>query len=111
MRPAAPGETVFRLLEGPEPTADQFLSDEADGRSQNLARTQSLAIHRGFSTRRTLGQAITLARTLEKPYVAEIVLTWEEGDAIARTLSTNGHHTVWADPASISNRVRNVYEV
>jgi hypothetical protein len=48
---------------------------------------------------------------MRRRYVAEVALTWEEGDAIARTFSTPGHHTVWAHPDLISKRILDVHEV
>jgi hypothetical protein len=70
-----------------------------------------MALYRGFSVRATLPQALSLARSLRKTHIAEIVLDWEEADAVARTLQTRGHHTVWADAESVRLRIRDVHEV
>jgi hypothetical protein len=108
---------VFRLVSNGQPTGDDFLSDEAEGRIQNLARSGSMAIYRGFSVRATLAQARSLARSLQGRtgqafFVAEVPLDWSDGDAIARTFPASpGHHTVWAHPDLISQRVTQVHPV
>jgi hypothetical protein len=106
-----PGEVFFRILDGRGAVPANFLSDEQDGRVHNLPRTQNMAIHRGLSVRKTLAQAASLARVLGKDAVAEVEVTWREGDAVARTLSTRGHHTLWAHPDLIAQRVRRVHAV
>jgi hypothetical protein len=106
---AEPGETVFRLLEGPEATVDDFLTDEQTEKVDTLAATGSMAIYRGISVRRTLPQARRLARLLRRDYIAEVTLTWREGDALARTFRTSGHHTLWAHPEQVWRRVVQVH--
>jgi len=111
VRPADPGETFFRLLRGSEPQVEDFLSDEQDERVESLAATGSMALYRGFSVRNTLAQARRLAKApgLRREYIAELSLTWKEGDAVARTLSTPGHHTLWGNPELLLKRVMNVH--
>src|SRR5690348_3027090 len=96
VRPPEPGEIFYRLCDADAPGASAFLSDEAAGRASTLARVANVALYRGLSVRATLPQAMSLARAIHKPFVAEIELTSGDGDAVARTLSTRGHHTVWA---------------
>ena len=111
VRPPVADETVFRVLQGDEASAEEFLSDEQTGKRRTLDTSQSVAIYRGFSVRRTYPQAMSLAALLGKRRVAEIVLISEEGDAIARTLKTRGHHTLWADPTAIANRSNDIHNV
>jgi hypothetical protein len=114
VRPPDAEFILFRIIEDIQAAEGDFLSDEWAGKARDL-RT-SLAIHRGFSCRATLNQARSLGRLLEeqrgrKQYVAEFVLEAEEGDAVARTFKTRGHHTVWANQALAHRRVRDVHEV
>jgi hypothetical protein len=111
VRPADPGEIVYRVLRGLEASVADFLPDELDPRSQTLARSGSTALARGISVRATLPQARRLARFLRRSHIAEVELTWEEGDAIARTLTTAGHHTLWAHPDLVFARVLAVHAV
>jgi hypothetical protein len=105
VRPAEPGETVVRLMDGPQLDASAFLTDEQDGRVESLAATGSMAIYRGCSVRRTsFPQARRLARLMRREYVAEVTLTWKEGDAIARTFSSAGHLTLWGNPELLATR-------
>ena len=101
----------YRLCDDDPPGANAFLSDEAAGRASTISRVANVALYRGFSVRATLNQAMSLAHAIRKPFVAEIELTWENGDAVARTLSTRGHHTAWAHAALVVQRVRRVYPV
>src|SRR5437016_407589 len=111
VRPPEPGEIFYRLCDTDRPGADAFLSDEAAGRTSTIVRVASVALYRGFSARATLAQATSLARVIHKPVVAEIELSSDDGDAAARTLSTRGHHTVWAHAELVARRVRRVYPV
>lgn len=110
VRPANPGETMFRILESESPRLEDFLSDEHVGRLRTLDETQNIAIYRGISVRATLTQARNLAKLLRKPIIAEVLLVAEEGDCIARTLHTRGHHTVWGAPERISQRVLRTHQ-
>lgn len=106
---------MFRVVWNDPPIAEDFLSDEDNPGITRYALGTSVAVYRGFSTRATLPQARSLARRMakhraEEPLVAEVELTWEEGDAIARTFS-RGHHTVWAHPELISRRVIQVHRM
>jgi hypothetical protein len=107
--PAEPGERVFRLLEGAEPSIQDFVTDEQSEKTENLARSGSMAIYRGISVRRTLPQARRVARQLRRGFVAELELTWRDGDAIARTFKTPGHHTLWGHPDLLLSRVVDIH--
>lgn len=111
VRPAVAGEVVFRVISSEAPSPADFLSDEEAGHGQNLPRHQNMAIYRGFSVRKTLNQAQSLARSLGKSYVAEVELSPHDADAIARTFKPRGHHTVWAQPHLIAARVTRVHGV
>jgi len=111
VRAAEPGETVFRLLDAADPIADDFTTDEQNQKVETLAATGSMAIYRGISVRRTLPQARRLAKALRRDYIAELSLTWKEGDALARTFSTPGHHTLWGHPDQLLGRVVAVHAV
>lgn len=109
--PPGDGLIVFRIVSSDEADPNEFLSDEQDGRVQTLLRSNSMALYRGFSVRASLAQAQKLARVLDRRYVAEIELDWRDGDSIARTFRTTGHHTIWAHPDLIAGRVRAIHPV
>ncbi len=114
VRPPDSGAVLFRVVENVPAAEEDLLSDEQAGKHRDLL--MSAALYRGFSCRATLNQARSLGRLLEdqrgrKQYVAELVLEAEEGDGVARTFKTRGHHTVWTDAALAILRVRHVHDV
>jgi hypothetical protein len=111
VRPADTNEVIFRVVDRRNPGPAQFRSDEEDGRTDALLRTQNVAIYRGFSARNTLIQATKLARLLDKQWVAEVALDADEGDCVAHTLTSRGHRTIWAEAESVSQRILAIHAV
>ena len=111
VRSAIEGERFFRIVPTETPRVEDFSSDAEAGRHRTLRELGSIALYRGFSVRATLSQARGLAALLRHPYVAEIALTPEEGDDVARTLRTRGHHTLWVEAESVRRRVVAIHGV
>ena len=93
----AEGLTVYRLLYGRVPVAEDFRSQSPQRAAQ--AGTPEL-LRAGLSHFLTLADA-ERARALPASRVARIVLEPGRGIHVARTGRRPGHVTVWARPADL----------
>lgn len=103
-----PPESVYRLITVPGTITDSFKSAFERGVRRRWP-SEDAALHRGISTRRALRQAAKYAAVMNQGHevvrgqlppiasIAQIEVDGARGQAMARTLKSRGHYTVWAE--------------
>lgn len=110
------GLVFYRLLRDAAAPPDEFSSNRDLGKRQRSA--ENALIFRGISVWQQIEQAESLARHLNhlaprrRPfrYIAAVETDPVHGHACAQTRS-EGHWTIWGEPAEFSGRVRGVFPV
>lgn len=94
---------VYRLIAGPRPAREDFLSDRESGKKPRNVSPEMLRRHQGFSVWMTREGAIAAARRYaalrrQHPFVAEIDLP--DGTRVEPFAETPDHLTAYGDAAA-----------
>lgn len=103
----------FRIVQSDPPTRLDFTSKQAQGAPSRDPRPEIVRLQDGLSVYSTEAQARRTARRY--PVLGRYIaaLRVPEGTAIRveRTLSREGHHTIWGEPDDLLARVLSVVPV
>jgi hypothetical protein len=102
----------YRLVHRNPPTPRDLTSNRELGK-QPPANPEHVALWDGLSVQSTLAQARRRRRAspMLGEFVAVLRVPTDGSVRYARTLSTEGHHTVWADPPLLLGMVVSVEPV
>jgi len=94
--------TLYRTIEGREPTLIDFMSRAARGESSTSIDPDVLRLWDGISCWATETQARRMARRYpnQGSYIAVLHIPDDASVRVERTRGP-GHHTVWGDPAQL----------
>jgi hypothetical protein len=104
--------TFYRITRAPKQRIEDFLSDAARGEPPPIDPRQT-RLHDGISVFSTQQQARNKARAYPVlgAYIAAVELPNDAPVRYERTLGTRGHHTLWGDPAYLTDRVVSIVPV
>ena len=111
---AGPATRVFyRIVRSNSPTRRDFLSHEALGIPSRRRDPEALRLRRGISVYATEAQARRKARGVGTlgDYIARLEIPTGSPILSERTTDSNGHHTLWGNPATIMSCVTTVVPI
>lgn len=102
--------TFYRLVETSPPTLRDFTSKAALGSRPPRDDPETVRLWSGLSVYSTAAQVKRTARRRPRlgGFVATLALPMDGSVAWERTLGSDGHHTVWGEPASLLDCVRSI---
>jgi hypothetical protein len=95
--------TFYRIVLTDPPTLSDFLSAQARGRAALEDDPERIRLHQGISVYATAAQAHRKARAspVLGRYVAVLEIPENGPIRWERTTASQGHHTLWGDPATL----------
>ena len=103
----------YRVVRSDPPKLDDFTSQKAKGILMARPDPQVALLWDGISVYATETQARRRATVLPHlgTYIAELAVSESDPITARRTGTSQGHHTLWGDPADLLNRVTRVVKV
>ena len=103
----------YRIVKSDPPTLIDFMSPEARGRVPRHPTVEVLRLWDGISAYETEEQARAKARELPRlgRYIAAVLVPEDGPIRHERTLDSEGHWTLWGEPAELLRRVTSVVRV
>jgi hypothetical protein len=102
----------YRTIKGPEPTRDDFLSDEMRGNDPPRS-PDKMKYWQGFSAFDSWDNARAVARRFRSQgdHIAEVTIPAYGAITYERWGRNAGHHTIWGDPDDLLVRVTAIQPV